>query len=532
MNAHPHRLFALFALFAAAVLAAPSCGPKAQPPVVVAPAPEAKAKLQPVSVTILYTTDEHGWLQPVVEKGEVRGGAAEILSHWVVREGHCPARPTDESGAAVAEPLTLGLDCADPATLLLSGGDNWTGPAISSFYNGQPMAEALKRMGYAASAFGNHEFDFGREHFVKNRERSGFPYLAANLRVKDPKITDLNVAPFAVFERRGVKIGVVGLATDTTLIDAAASNFKGIEFEAEEPALDRAVADAWAAEPDALVLIAHECPDKLEPILERHPEWELSFVGAGHCHKLYEERAGNVPVIAPGWRFFNYARVQMKIDKNKPLRSRVLEVNASVVEVSRPADAAPVLGPDPIIHEMRAAWQRRLDQALGEPIGFTASGIEQRSPEMGRWVADAWRAELQTDVAVVNEGALRQAIPKGPITKATVYSVLPFDNKLMICSITGKDLIDTLSNQETITSGLSRAPAGGYMLAGGAPIEPGRRYTVATIDFLYFGGSGFLFKKQDPNPKETGLDWRTPVIEWTKRQRTTPEDPLERRLRR
>jgi 2',3'-cyclic-nucleotide 2'-phosphodiesterase (5'-nucleotidase family) len=489
------------------------------------PAPSAApASAPPVTVTILYTTDEHGWIEPLVDKDRARGGAAQVLSHWITHEGHCPGPPLSQT---MAEQRA----CAkERATLLLSGGDSWTGPAISSFFNGQPMADAMRRMGYAASAFGNHEFDFGREHFLTNRARGGYPYLAANIRVVDPKLKGLDIEPFAVFERRGVKIGVVGLATDTTLIDAAASNFRGIEFLPEEPALERAVAEAWAARPDALVIIAHECPDKLEPIVARHPEWEISFVGGGHCHKTIEKRVGNTPIIAPGWRLHSYARVRLQVDKAKPERSRVVDVAAEVVDVSGPVEERAAVAPDPVIDLLRAEWRSRLDQALGEPIGFTASGIEQRSAAMGRWVADAWRHELGTDVAVINEGALRQSVPKGRITKATVYSVLPFHNKLLICTITGKDLMDTLGNQETITSGLARSPSGGYALASGAPIDPAGRYTVATIDFLYFGGSGFHFKKQDPNPRETGLDWRTPVIEWTKRQQTTPESPLEKRL--
>jgi 2',3'-cyclic-nucleotide 2'-phosphodiesterase (5'-nucleotidase family) len=521
------KAFALrsLATFAALLAALSACEPTTP---AVAP-PKAPAATKAVSVTILYTADEHGWIQPIIDKesGLLRGGAAEILSHWIAHEGHCPG--PGPSGTALGNAA-----CADPPTLLLSGGDNYTGPAISSFYGGEPMAEAMSRMGYAASAFGNHEFDFGREQFLKNRARGGFPYLAANLQVKSDAKARLDIAPYAVFYRRGVKIGVVGIATVTTLIDAAASHFEGMDFSAEEPALDRAITQAWSAGSDAVIVIAHECPDKLDPIVAKHPEWGISFVGAGHCHKTASKMAGKVPILAPGWRLAKYARVRLTIDKSKPARSRVIGVDPEIVEVSRPIDAAltpaTTPAPDPVIEARRAAWQRRLDETLGEAIGFTSSGIEQRSSEMGRWVANAWRHELGTDVAVVNEGALRQSVPKGPITKATVYSVLPFDNKLVICTITGKDLMDALSNQETITSGLVRSPAGGYALTSGAAIEPNRRYTVATIDFLYYGGSGFMFKKQDPRPKETGLDWRTPVIEWTKRQQTTPEAPLERWL--
>jgi 2',3'-cyclic-nucleotide 2'-phosphodiesterase (5'-nucleotidase family) len=61
---------------------------------------------------ILYTNDEHGWLAAQKNKdGSSVGGAAEMLGRWREQEGYTPDGPF----------------------LMLSGGDMWTGPAISSF---------------------------------------------------------------------------------------------------------------------------------------------------------------------------------------------------------------------------------------------------------------------------------------------------------------------------------------------------------------------------------------------------------------
>ncbi|MCC6557883.1 MAG: bifunctional metallophosphatase/5'-nucleotidase [Polyangiaceae bacterium] len=388
------------------------------------------------------------------------------------------------------------------------------------------MAEAMGRMGYAASAFGNHELDFGREAFVSNRARGGYPYLAANLRVRGAGLEAMELPSFAVFERRGVRVGVIGLATEETLRTAMASRFEGIEFTDEEQALERAVPAAWRAGPDALVLIAHECPDKITPILARHPEWDLSFVGTGHCHKRSEALVGGVPVVNPSWRMRSYARVRLEIDPRRPPRRRVTSAAAEVVDVARPEGAPAVNADDAPIAAAAAAWQARLDQALGEPIGYS-DGMEKDSEEIGRWIGEAWRDQLKVDVAILNKGGIRQAMPRGEITKATVYSILPFDNKLLICSLTGGQIVELIGNAEAVYAGLSRN-GNRYVLPDGKPFEVGRLYTVATIDFLYFGGDGFTFQAQDPRPSWTGLDWRAPVISWTKARRTSPSSPLER----
>ena len=107
--------------------------------------------------------------------------------------------------------------------------------------------------------------------------------------------------------------------------------------------------------------------------------------------------------------------------------------------------------------------------------------------------------------------------------------MLSFDNKLVIVKLKGRDLIADLETPEAGFAGVERT-AKGYRLEGGKPLDPGGTYTVATIDFLYYGGSSFQFLKQDPTPKETGLDWRAPLVDWMRRQKTTPATPLERRI--
>jgi len=470
--------------------------------------PARGAAPKPVDVTILFTSDEHGWLLSHAEGGRQRGGAAEVLGQWIAREGHCAGPPSPP--------------CADPHTLALSGGDNFTGPAVSSYFGGAPMAEAMSRMGYAASAFGNHDLDFGRARFLEDRARSHVAYLAANLRAPEG-LADAKLPPFAVFERRGIKIGVVGLATEKTLSSAMVNLFDGITFEAEEPALERAARGARAAGADVVVLVAHECPEVIAPIVERHPELEIAFVGAGHCHKVARLSAGSAAVISPGARLESYARVQITADPSRPKGARVLGVDARLVAVPDEGGAAP---PDPELAATAARWKSRLDAELGEPIGYAAEAIDQRSPSLSRWVTESWRSELGADVGLVNAGAIRQSLPKGTISKATLWSILPFDNKLVVVRLKGRDLTPNLDRRSAVASGVVKAADGRYRLESGAPIDPEGTYSVATIDYLYLDGAGYTFHDRAVSADTTGRDWRDPVVAWTKKQRSTEAAPL------
>ena len=64
-----------------------------------------------ISLTILYTNDEHGWF----EETEYYDGAAGLVGLWKSEEGY---------------------DGSDNY-LILSGGDMWTGAAASTWFEGE-----------------------------------------------------------------------------------------------------------------------------------------------------------------------------------------------------------------------------------------------------------------------------------------------------------------------------------------------------------------------------------------------------------
>ncbi len=92
-----------------------------------------------------------------------------------------------------------------------------------------------------------------------------------------------------------------------------------------------------------------------------------------------------------------------------------------------------------------AYWQAQADAALGQVIGYTRSGLPQRSEMLFNLVTDAWVWAYGTaDAAVTNAGGFRQGIDAGPITLADVVGVLPFNNQLVEVAVTGAQLRENL----------------------------------------------------------------------------------------
>jgi 5'-nucleotidase/UDP-sugar diphosphatase len=271
--------------------------------------------------------------------------------------------------------------------------------------------------------------------------------------------------------------------------------------------------------------------------VERHPEWRVAFVGLGHCHRRSRAEAAGAAVMMPGWRLDTYARVRLAIDPARPSRERVTSVDAELVDV-RLRDG---LSPDPGIAALRETARRDLDAALGATIGFSATGMDDDSEAMGRWITRALREELRVDVAVNNTSSIRQSLAKGPITKASVHSILPFENEVYTVKITGAALARLVAERAFVVAGATRVevpgkttksgkPAHEVRLDGGALVDPAKTYTVALTDFLYDVGKHFDFKAADPSPRHTGVDWRAPIIAWTTRLATTDKSPLEAKL--
>jgi 2',3'-cyclic-nucleotide 2'-phosphodiesterase (5'-nucleotidase family) len=469
-------------------------------------------------VTLIVTGGVGGQLLPEGEGAPAKAGAAEALGRWVAEEKHC-AGPVNAEGQAACG--------AGATTLVLGTGDHWNGPAISSFFVGETTSAVMARMGYAASALGNHELDFGREQFLRNAKAGQFPFLAANLKVKDAAVAkDMELPAFKVFDRKGLKVGVVGLTSPKTVTTSMAGRVEGLEMIGTEEALASAVPEARKAGAELVVVLVDTCPTELQPTVEKHPEWKLALVAGGRCPQPVNTKAGETQLVSLDRGFGKYLRAQVTFDPSKPAGEKVTQMVSQVAEVTGGAAA-----PDAETAQLIAGFKTELDKRLGEQIGFTKAGIKQNSPEMVRWLGGAMRSRLEgADGVLINRKGIRQDLPAGPITLGSIYSVLPFENSLMLVKVKGDALAQQLANPEALMSGFAPAGKGKFKDSKGKPLDPKRDYMVGTVEYIYFGGDGFELEKLDPEPKETGMAWQTPVIEWTREQETSEKKPLEKAL--
>ncbi len=444
-------------------------------------------------ITILYTNDEHGWMEGA-EEGQ---GAAHMMNLWREQEGYSEDGPF----------------------LVLSGGDMWTGPAISTWFDGESMVDVMNVMGYDAAAIGNHEFDFGLDGLRERVAQSEFPYLSANIRDKETgDIADVAI-PYVIQEVSGVQVGLIGLTTNRTPATTHPDNVASLSFIPYKEALAEIVPQARADGAELLIVIGHICSDDRHWLAPWAAELGIAVIGGGHCHQKLTEIVDGLALIEGGSYLQGYVRVDITFDSES---RTVVDIEARYHDNSGGT-------PDPEIAAVVAGWRAQADESLTQVIGYLDEPIINRSNTMINLVTNAWLAAYPAaDVALTNKGGFRQAIPAGEIALETIIGVLPFNNVLIDVELTGTELIRNIECCQPVAGGMTTV--GQYTLTDGTPIDPDSTYHVLVNDFMYAGGDSFKFQEQDPGAYNTSIDWRQPVIDWIISLDTSPENPLDNYL--
>jgi 2',3'-cyclic-nucleotide 2'-phosphodiesterase (5'-nucleotidase family) len=447
-----------------------------------------------VQLTILYTNDEHGWMEGV-EAGE---GAANLINRWRDVEGYTPDGPF----------------------LILSGGDMWTGPAISTWFEGQSMAQVMNEMGYAAAAVGNHEFDFGLDALQARSEESNFPFLSANIRYKSngETPTDLGIEPYSIVEAGGIQVGIIGLTTTSTPFTTNPVNVIEFDFLDYETALREVVPQVQEAGAELILVPGHICHEELVTLAEAVGDLGVHMLGGGHCNELFAEEVNGIVILEGGYHFTSYARATFEFDT----------ATDSVVSADYAINFNTGSTADSQVDDVVMMWREEADVELDQVIGYTEAGIPRRGPEMENLITASWLANYPADVAVTNLGGIRTDILAGEITLGDIIGVMPFNNIIVELELTGEELFTLIERNNLATAGVYRIGVNWHLTTTDEQVLRDDTYRVLVNDFMYAGGDGLSFLAVfDPEAYNTAIDWRQPVIDWILAQESTPDNPID-----
>ena len=139
-------------------------------------------------LVILHTNDTHSQIEPL-SSGNYKG-----LGGVVRREKYISQVRAENKNV-----------------ILLDAGDFSQGTPYFTLFRGDVEIELMNALKVDVATFGNHEFDNGQEELARRIKMASFPVVNANYDLKGTPLDGL-IAPYAIIERGGKRIGVIGLS--------------------------------------------------------------------------------------------------------------------------------------------------------------------------------------------------------------------------------------------------------------------------------------------------------------------------------
>jgi len=183
------------------------------------------------------------------------------------------------------------------------------------------------------------------------------------------------------------------------------------------------------------------------------------------------------------------------------------------------------------------SYKSQLDGEMNMLISVSDEAMIAEKPEskLSNYVADAMlsigkefcmenKLSHTVDIAIINQGGIRTAMPKGDITVGRMFEMLPFKNKLVIVGMKGRDL-NILLNQVAKFGGegISGVKMGikdkkaVAILVNGASVDFEKVYYIVSIDYLVNGGGGLTAFATRETFRHLHLKLRSEMIKYISR---------------
>ncbi|MDR0583026.1 MAG: 5'-nucleotidase C-terminal domain-containing protein [Treponema sp.] len=466
-------------------------------------------------LTLLHTNDHHGSVLP----NGGRGGLAERASY------------------------VKSVRAAGGNVLLIDAGDINTGPALSNMFAAEPDFRAYNLIGYEAGIFGNHEFDGSLEKLNRQLSLANFPFVCSNIKTADGAFLGGN--QYLIKDYQGFRVGIFAVTTLRTLV--IASPDKSLTFIPEiKAALDAVDILRNREKVDIVIGITH-IGDVLEsdvhitsPILAASVPG-IDIIVDGHSHSFFEapRKVGDTFIVtANEWgKYVGEGRLAIRDGKLAGFNWKPVEINNSEKQS---------FAPDPAVTALLAPYIEKANASLKEVVGEAADTFVfgnrltcYGETALGNMITDAnvWYfrtvAGQNIDFAFHNGGNMRAELPRGPITREQILTVLPFENYLFIVSLKGAQILELFDYIATVPQGNGGFPQFSkevrYTLdasnkeirdltIGGAPVDPDKTYRFCTNDYLLGGGDGYTALTRSQDPFNTSLLLSYVVIEYINSQ--------------
>lgn len=179
-------------------------------------------------------------------------------------------------------------------------------------------------------------------------------------------------------------------------------------------------------------------------------------------------------------------------------------------------------------------YKKKLTSDMQQVLSYASKDFlkEQHSGQssVGNLLADLWfdsanfifkeKTDTSIDFALFNYGGIRATIPKGKVTVERAFKLMPFENELVVVTLTGNKVIELVNffindkrahpiskNIELIVNNSEY-----FLKINGKDFDKNKSYTVLTSDYLQGGGDNMVFFKNPESLVKLDYKARTAII--------------------
>ncbi|MBE3905991.1 bifunctional UDP-sugar hydrolase/5'-nucleotidase [Vibrio parahaemolyticus] len=486
-------------------------------------------------LTVLHTNDHHGrfWQN---KHGEYGMAARKTLIDYLRDE----------------------IQAEGGSVLLLSGGDINTGVPESDLQDAEPDFKGMSKIGYDAMALGNHEFDNPLDVLFKQQDWANFPMLSAN--IYDKKTGKRLFQPYAMFNKQGIKIAVIGLTTEDTAKLGNPEFIGQVDFRDPKAEAKELIAELKKTEnPDLIFAVTHmghyengnrgiNAPadvalarylneGDLDMIVGGHSQEPVCMEGPNVIKKNFkpgdecqpDQQNGTYIVQAHEWgKYVGRADYEFRNGELSMVSYDLIPVNLKK-KINVDGQSQRVFVQDEITQDkamldflrpFQEKGQSQLNVKIAESNGKLEGDrdvVRFQQTNLGRLIATAHMERAKADFAVMNSGGVRDSIEAGDITYKDVLTVQPFGNMVSYVDMSGQEVLDYLNIVATkpVDSGAYAQFAGISMriendkvtnvFIGNKQLRLDGRYRFTVPSYNASGGDGYPKIDTHPGYVNTGF---------------------------
>ncbi|MCQ2301117.1 MAG: bifunctional metallophosphatase/5'-nucleotidase [Bacteroidales bacterium] len=378
------------------------------------------------------------------------------------------------------------LRSVHPDLLLVAAGDNRSGNPVNDRYEepAKPMYNLMNEVGFDLSCFGNHEWDGGMSGLHKVLGWANFPFICANVTFEDS--LDLNVNPYVVIEKDGLKLAFVGAIQlgPNGLPDSHPSNLIGAHFVPIAEVLPQYL--NLRDDNNALILVSHCGYEEDREIAEQFPQ--LDVIIGGHTHtRVAETQLVNGVMITQAESKVKYVTLSTLTFEDGKLIDKQEEL-LSVRDFPKRNEKVQAM-----VNEYNS------NEFFATVVCNNLTEINTYE-QLGCLMTDAIRSTSGADMGFQNPGGVRfDTLSVRPVTKKDIFALDPFDNEIIQFTLSGEEIIRLMKVCYTTDGGPIYCSGCSYTysedengemtdinvtLDNGKPLDMSAKYTIVMNSYM------------------------------------------------